>query len=79
MIFIADSESSSVRSLNLKDGSVKNVCGGSRDPTDLFAYGDIDGTSVDAKLQHPLGVSIDDVNGKLYVADSYNHKIKVSI
>ena len=26
--------------LDLKDGAVKNVCGGERDPTNLFAYGD---------------------------------------
>ena len=32
-IFIADSESSSIRQLNLKDGCVKGVVGGDRDPS----------------------------------------------
>ena len=32
MLFIADSESSSIRQLNFKDGSVKGVVGGDKDP-----------------------------------------------
>lgn len=31
-LFVADSESSSIRSVSLKDGSVKNVAGGEIDP-----------------------------------------------
>ncbi|XP_071946734.1 NHL repeat-containing protein 2-like [Antedon mediterranea] len=76
-LFIADSESSSIRSVALKDGATKAVVGGERDPMNLFAYGDVDGKAVDAKLQHPLGVAWNKVNHNLYVADSYNHKIKV--
>ncbi|XP_041939557.1 NHL repeat-containing protein 2 [Alosa sapidissima] len=76
-LFIADSESSTVRSLALKDGAVKLVVGGERDPMNLFAFGDADGKGVDAKLQHPLGVAWNAGANLLYVADSYNHKIKV--
>lgn len=48
---------------------------------DLFAYGDKDGVGTGAKLQHPLGVaalapSADSNSHVLYVADTYNHKIK---
>ena len=76
-MFIADSESSTVRKVALaENGEVKNVCGSSRDPTDLFAFGDCDGKGVDAKLKHPLGVAYSEAGGCLYVADSYNHKIK---
>jgi len=74
--YLADSESSTIRKINRKDGAVKNLCGGERDPTNLFAYGDVDGDGVNAKLQHPLGVTIGD-QGEVFVADSYNHKIKV--
>ncbi|KAM9324579.1 NHL repeat-containing protein 2 [Gastrophryne carolinensis] len=74
--FIADSESSSIRSLSLKDGAVKHVVGGERDPMNLFAFGDVDGVGINAKLQHPLGVAWDEKRNLLYVADSYNHKIK---
>ncbi|XP_036428601.1 NHL repeat-containing protein 2 [Colossoma macropomum] len=76
-LFIADSESSTIRSLSLSDGAVKHVVGGERDPLNLFAFGDVDGKGVDAKLQHPLGVAWDASGSLLYVADSYNHKIKV--
>jgi hypothetical protein len=41
----------------------------------LFAFGDVDGPRNKAKLQHCLEVVYD--KGKLYVADTYNHKIKV--
>ncbi|KAK6302166.1 hypothetical protein J4Q44_G00282190 [Coregonus suidteri] len=76
-LYVADSESSTVRSLALKDGAVKLLVGGERDPLNLFAFGDVDGKGVDAKLQHPLGVAWAPDQGLLYVADSYNHKIKV--
>ncbi|XP_066521454.1 NHL repeat-containing protein 2 [Hoplias malabaricus] len=76
-LFISDSESSTIRSLSLSDGAVKHVVGGERDPLNLFAFGDVDGKGIDAKLQHPLGVAWDASSSLLYVADSYNHKIKV--
>nr|XP_003475097.1 NHL repeat-containing protein 2 [Cavia porcellus] len=76
-LFVADSESSTVRTVSLKDGAVKHLIGGERDPMNLFAFGDADGVGIDAKLQHPLGVAWDKKRNLLYVADSYNHKIKV--
>ncbi|XP_007442693.1 NHL repeat-containing protein 2-like [Python bivittatus] len=75
-LFVADSESSTVRTISLKDGSVKHLVGGERDPMNLFAFGDVDGAGINAKLQHPLGVAWDKKRSLLYVADSYNHKIK---
>ncbi|KAJ3607524.1 hypothetical protein NHX12_024575 [Muraenolepis orangiensis] len=76
-LFVADSESSTVRTVALVDGAVKLLVGGERDPMNLFAFGDVDGKAVEAKLQHPLGVAWAPQRGLLYVADSYNHKIKV--
>ncbi|GLD62916.1 NHL repeat-containing protein 2 [Lates japonicus] len=76
-LYVADSESSTIRTLALKDGGVKLLVGGERDPLNLFAFGDVDGKGVDAKLQHPLGVAWAPEQSLLYVADSYNHKIKV--
>ncbi|NXA11762.1 NHLC2 protein, partial [Sapayoa aenigma] len=76
-LFVADSESSTVRTVSLKDGAVKHLVGGERDPLNLFAFGDVDGAGINAKLQHPLGVTWDKKRKLLYVADSYNHKIKV--
>ncbi|OVA13591.1 NHL repeat [Macleaya cordata] len=75
-IFVADSESSSVRALDLKTGGTRLLAGG--DPVfsdNLFRFGDHDGVGSDALLQHPLGV-LCGKDGQVYVADSYNHKIK---
>ncbi len=41
----------------------------------LFDFGDVDGTGEAVRLQHALGLVYHD--GKLYVADTYNSKIKV--
>ncbi|XP_055942535.1 NHL repeat-containing protein 2-like [Argiope bruennichi] len=76
VLFIADSESSTIRSLSLKNGHVKTVVGGGLDPKDLFQYGDKDGSGYDVKLQHPLGICAAD-EATIYIADSYNHKIKL--
>ncbi|CAJ1081025.1 NHL repeat-containing protein 2 [Xyrichtys novacula] len=76
-LYVADSESSTIRTLALKDGAVKLLVGGERDPMNLFAFGDVDDKGVGAKLQHPLGVAWSPEQSLLYVADSYNHKIKV--
>lgn len=42
----------------------------------MFAFGDVDDIGQEAKLQHPLGVAYCDSTKILYIADSYNHKIK---
>ncbi|XP_063676520.1 NHL repeat-containing protein 2-like [Bolinopsis microptera] len=77
-VYVADSESSTVRSVELPSFAVKNVAGGGLDPSDLFSYGDVDGKGTTAKLQHPIGITITGNHGNqtLLVADSYNHKIK---
>ncbi|XP_026325656.1 NHL repeat-containing protein 2 [Hyposmocoma kahamanoa] len=75
-VFIADSESSSIRRLALSTGQVSTLCGGDRNPLNLFAFGDVDDIGVEAKLQHPLGVAYCESNKTLYIADTYNHKIK---
>src|SRR5690606_5318537 len=43
--------------------------------TGLFAYGDTDGPGGAASFQHPQDVVFDD--GALYVADTYNHRLRV--
>ncbi len=69
-IFFADSEVSSIRAASLPPGDqVSTIVG-----KGLFDFGDVDGRGDDVRLQHPLGVVY--ANGKLYVADTYNHKIK---
>ncbi|CAG0917228.1 unnamed protein product [Notodromas monacha] len=76
-LYIADSESSAVREVSLSTGAVKTVAGGSKDPKNLFEFGDVDAESgKDARFQHPLGVTWNSAKSCVFVADSYNHKIK---
>ncbi|CAN6313014.1 unnamed protein product [Urochloa humidicola] len=75
-LFVADSESSSIRAVNLKTGGSRLLAGGDPVfPENLFRFGDYDGIGSDVLLQHPLGVVFASDN-QVYVADSYNHKIK---
>lgn len=76
-LYVADSEGSSIRAVPFDPrGRVKTIVGSDHlDNGRLFAFGDKDGPRKDAKLQHCLEVVF--VKGKLYVADTYNHKIKV--
>merc|ERR1712166_1518090 len=53
------------------------LVGGDKNPKNLHAYGDLDGQSEDAKLQHPLGVAFIQKKNVIAVTDTYNHKIKV--
>jgi hypothetical protein len=77
-LFIADSESSCVRSINLTDNnSARTLIGGDGSSTNLFCYGDKDGEGIHAKLQHPIGVHYIEEIQKVVVADSYNQKIKL--
>ena len=43
----------------------------------MFDFGDTEGVGYNGKLQHPLGVHYCAGNKTLYVADTYNHKIKM--
>jgi hypothetical protein len=78
LLYVADSEGSSVREISLeRGGQVMTIVGTAAlsEAQRLFTFGDIDGLPGKARLQHCLDVAYHD--GKLYVADSYNHKIKV--
>ena len=70
VLYFADSETSSIRSAEVAPkGKVNTLVG-----RGLFEFGDRDGTGREARLQHPLGVDARD--GTVYVADTYNHKLK---
>jgi DNA-binding beta-propeller fold protein YncE len=71
VLYFADSEASAIRASDVDPaGGVATLVG-----TGLFDFGDRDGVGDDALLQHPLGVVYADE--VVYVADTYNSKIKV--
>jgi len=70
-LYFADSEVSAVRLAELKKtGQVKTLIGHG-----LFEFGDKDDGFYNALLQHPLGLVYSE--GMIYLADTYNHKVKV--
>jgi DNA-binding beta-propeller fold protein YncE len=71
ILYFADSEVSAIRGLDIRAGKVFTVIG-----RGLFTFGDADGDATHALLQHALGVALTP-EGKLLVADTYNHKIKL--
>ena len=77
-LYVVDSEGSAVRKMAITTtGQVSTLVGSYDLPQGrcLFEFGDLDGVGSQVRLQHPLGIVHQ--KGKLYVADTYNHKIKV--
>jgi thiol-disulfide isomerase/thioredoxin len=68
-LYVADSETSAVRAIDLTSGTVRTLVG-----EGLFDFGDADGVAGEALLQHGLGVAA--VAGGVLVADTYNGKIR---
>ncbi len=71
VLYVADSETSAVRTVGLggAQGLVGTLAG-----QGLFVFGDQDGDGETARLQHPLGVCA--AFGVVWVADSYNNKVR---
>ena len=78
VLYHVDSEGSAVRTDVLDGkGSVTTLVGPHDLPrgASLFEFADIDGVGDEARLQHPIGLTYH--AGKLFVTDTYNHKIKL--
>lgn len=69
-LYFTDSETSAVRSADLNaNGYVRTIVG-----LHLFEFGDVDGIGDEVRLQHAIGIELHE--GVLYIADTYNNKIK---
>ncbi len=73
-LYFADSESSTIRLADFENNLVTVVAGTTEN--NLFDFGDVDGELGENRLQHALGVQ-GVPNGDLYIADTYNSRIKV--
>ncbi|MFN3653810.1 MAG: thioredoxin-like domain-containing protein [Candidatus Nitrosotenuis sp.] len=70
ILYFADSETSSIRKLDLLEKQVTTIVGHG-----LFEFGHKDGTTDEALFQHPLGLSA--TEDTIFVADTYNSAIRV--
>ncbi len=70
-LYVADPEASAVRQVGFGPGAQVHTLVG----TGLFDFGDVDGVGDTVRLQHDLGITWH--AGQLYIADTYNSKIKV--
>ncbi|MFL2987480.1 MAG: thioredoxin-like domain-containing protein [Candidatus Poriferisodalaceae bacterium] len=70
-LWFTDPEASAVRSIDLGEGGELRTLIGSG----LFSWGDSTGDRQSTQLQHAVGIEV--VNGDLYIADTYNHRIKI--
>jgi sugar lactone lactonase YvrE/thiol-disulfide isomerase/thioredoxin len=74
-LFVADAEASAIRVVPVaaeqggNESRVETLIG-----TGLFDFGDADGAGLEVLLQHPTGIAHFD--GWIYIADTFNHKIK---
>lgn len=68
-LYVADAESSSIRTIDLSLGQVQTLIG-----EGLFKFGFKNGPAEDALLQHPEDVVW--LNGSLYIADTFNNAIR---
>ena len=73
-LYFADSESSTIRLADFENDMVTVVSGTTANH--LFQFGDVDGALGDNRLQHALDVQ-GAPSGDLYIADTYNSRIKV--
>ncbi|NEZ45837.1 redoxin domain-containing protein [Clostridium niameyense] len=67
-LYFTDSETSSIRYVDLKENKVKTLIG-----KGLFEFGSKVGKFKDALLQHPLSVAYKD--NVVYISDSFNNRI----
>ena len=70
-LYVADAEASAIREIDIGRGRVRTLVG-----KGLFDFGDRDGPAQKARLQHASGIAADG-RGRVFIADTYNHKLKL--
>jgi hypothetical protein len=70
-LFVVDADAGAIRAVDLITGAVTTLVGRS-----LFGFGNRDGTGKAALLQYPQDIKADPRRRMLWVADTYNNKIR---
>jgi sugar lactone lactonase YvrE len=70
-LFIADSENNRIRRVDTATGIINTIAG-----SGIAGFFGDDGPATEARLDHPVSVAIDQ-EGNLFIADNFNHRIRV--
>ena len=70
-LYCVEGSNSAVRTVAVPEGRINTVIGHG-----LYQFGLQDGLRQNASLQHPCAVMADEKRGVVWVADTYNHKIR---
>jgi DNA-binding beta-propeller fold protein YncE len=70
-LFVVDADAGAIRAVDLVTGAVTTLVGNS-----LFGFGNRDGAGKAALLQYPQDIKADPQRRMLWVADTYNNKIR---
>ena len=71
LLYVVDAETSAIRCIDRQNASTTTLVG-----SGLFIFGDKTGKGTQARLQHPLDIVWDMQRQGLWIADTYNNKIK---
>ena len=69
-IYIADNSNHRIRKVTVSTGIISTIAG-----TGTASYSGDNGAATSATLNYPFGVGIDTA-GNVYIADTYNHRIR---
>jgi DNA-binding beta-propeller fold protein YncE len=70
-LYVVDADAGAVRAVDLVTGAVTTLVG-----SRLFGFGNRDGTGAAALLQYPQDIKVDPQHRMLWIADTYNNKIR---
>lgn len=70
-LFVADANASAIRAITLNHNVTDTLIG-----KGVFDFGDREGVGQEARLQYPLAVEADPERNALWIADTYNSRIK---
>ena len=71
-IYISDSLNQRVRMVDRVTGIISTVAG-----TGVYGFGGDNGLAVNAMLNNPAGIAVYSTSGHVYIADTFNHRIRM--
>lgn len=70
-LYVADADNSAIRTVRVTDGQVQTLAGAG-----MWDFGEKDGLQAVARLQHPIGICADHQAPIVWIADTFNNKLR---